>query len=122
MSSFYDRQILPRLIGPARAKEMALLGESIGARRAEAMGLINAVYGQEELLQEVYKRARHLADRSASAISLTKRMMNRAFESSMEAVLDDEHYAQSFLFSTEANRRGVDRFLSARNPNRNRSP
>ena len=113
--------LLPRLVGPARAKEMALFGEAIGARRAEAMGLINAVYPQDQLMSEVHRRARHLAERSASAISLTKRMMNRAFESSMEAVLDDEHYAQSFLFSTEANRRGVDRFLSARNPNRNRS-
>jgi enoyl-CoA hydratase/carnithine racemase len=49
---------------------------------------------------------------------MTKRMMNRAMESSMEAVLDDELAVQSFLFSTEANRRGVERFLSMRSGRR----
>lgn len=108
--------LLPRLVGPARAKEMALLGERIDARRAADMGLVNAVFPRARLTAEVEQRARHIAARSSSAVSMTKRMMNRAFESSMEAVLDDELAVQSFLFGTEASRAGVQRFLSARAP------
>ncbi len=105
---------LPRLIGPARAKEMALLGERLPAHTAAQMGLINAVYAQDQLMAEVQKRAEHLAARSASAITQTKRIINRSFESSMEAVLDQELAAQSFLFGTDASKSGVDYFLKVR--------
>lgn len=110
--------LLPRLVGPARAKEMALLGERIGAKAAVDMGLVNKVFAQDELMPEVERRAAHIAARSAVAVSLTKRMINRAMESSMEAVLDDELAVQSFLFGTEANRRGVEHFLSVRTARR----
>lgn len=105
---------LPRLIGPARAKEMALLGERIDAKTAASMGLINAVFPHDQLMGEVMRRARHIADRSTAAVSLTKRIINRACESSMESVLEDEHMAQSYLFGTEASKRGVEYFLGAR--------
>lgn len=106
--------ILPRLVGPARAKEMALLGERIPASAAATMGLVNAVFPADQLAAEVQRRAEHIAARSASAVTQTKRMMNRAFESSMEGVLDQELAVQSFLFGTDASVSGVRRFLSAR--------
>lgn len=110
--------LLPRLIGPARAKEFALFGDRMQAREALALGLVNGVFAPDQLMDEVMRRAVRLAARPASAVSLTKRMMNRSFEASMETVLDEELAAQSFLFSTEANRVGVQRFLGARGPNR----
>lgn len=106
--------ILPRLVGMARAKEMALLGERIPAPRALAMGLVNGVLAPGELMPQVMARAGQLAARSPQAVALAKRMFNRAFESSMEAVLDDELAVQSFLFNTTANREGVGRFLGQR--------
>lgn len=106
--------ILPRLVGLARAKEMALLGERVGAAQALEMGLVNAVFPRERLMAEVRKRAEHIAARSSFATSMTKRMMNRSFESSMEALLDDEHYIQSFLFGTAPSRSGVEKFLAKR--------
>jgi acyl dehydratase len=77
---------------------MALLGERIPAARAEVLGLVNGVFPAEQLLPEVLERARRIAAKSAPAVALTKRMMNRSFESSMEAILDDELATQSFLF------------------------
>lgn len=106
--------LLPRLVGPARAKEMALFGERVPAAKAEAIGLVNAVFPPDQLLLEVMKRATRLAAQPASMASMIKKMMNRSFERSMEAMLDEELAAQSFLFGTEASRQGVDKFLSAR--------
>ncbi len=111
---------LPRLIGAARAKEMAMLGERWSAQTAQQMGLINGVFAPDQLMAEVQKRAEHLAARSASALTQTKRIINRSFESSMEAVLDQELAAQSFLFGTEASKGGVDHFLSVRADSRNK--
>lgn len=113
---------LPRLVGPARAKEMALLGERIRAPEALAMGLINGIFPADQLMAEVTKRARHIADRSAAAVTFTKRIMNRSFESSMDAVLDQEFAAQSALFGTPANVKGVEHFLSlSAGANRNKT-
>lgn len=105
---------LPRLVGPQRAKEMALLGQRIHAAEAERLGMVNAVFAPDQLMREVQWRAEHIAARSASAVTQTKRMMNRAFENSMEGVLDQELAVQSFLFGTDASVSGVRRFLSAR--------
>jgi 2-(1,2-epoxy-1,2-dihydrophenyl)acetyl-CoA isomerase len=109
---------LPRLVGLARAKEMALLGERIPAMRARSLGLVNDVFPAEKLLPEVLERARRIAAKSAPAVSLTKRIMNRSFESSMEAILDDELATQSFLFSTTESQEGVRRFLGQRGAGR----
>jgi len=106
--------LLPRLVGLARAKEMAMLGERISARDAAAMGLVNAVVPAGGLLDKAKDAARTIAAKSPQAIPMIKKMMNRSFESSMEAVLDQELAVQSFLFNTDANRRGVERFLTAR--------
>jgi len=103
--------LLPRLVGLHKAKELALLGERIDAPTALGLGLVNRVCPPETLLPEAREAARRLAAGSPSAITLTKRMMNRSFESSMEAVLDQEWMAQSYLFGTPESRDGVARFL-----------
>ncbi len=105
---------LPRLVGLHRAKELALLGDRIGATEAERLGLVNRVVAPEQLLPEAQAIAQRLTDASAKAITLTKRILNRSFESSMEAILDDEWMAQSFLFGTEASQSGVQAFLDKR--------
>ena len=103
--------LLPRLVGLHKAKELALLGERIDAPAAAALGLVNRLCPADRLMAEAGDAARRLAAGSPSAITLTKRMMNRSFESSMEAVLDQEWMAQSYLFGTPESRDGVGRFL-----------
>jgi 2-(1,2-epoxy-1,2-dihydrophenyl)acetyl-CoA isomerase len=114
--------MLPRLVGPMRAKELALLGERTPATEAVTLGMINAVFPADRLMTEVMGRAQRIAARPAAAATLVKRIMNRAFEESMETILDQELAAQSYLFGTEANRAGVERFLGARGTARKPGP
>ena len=104
--------MLPRLVGLARAKELALLGERVSAEEALSYGMVSRVFAPDELLPAAMEAARKLAKGSPPAITLTKRMMNRSFEASMESALDSEWMAQSFLFSTEESNAGVERFLN----------
>jgi len=106
--------LLPRLMGMAKAKEMAMLGERMPATEAERLGLINAVVPNDKLMEKAQAVARKIAGKSPQAIPLIKKMLNRSCESSMESILDQELAVQSFLFGTDANRQGVSRFLGER--------
>lgn len=103
--------MLPRLIGLQKAKEFALLGKRLSAREAHEIGLVNVVTAKAELENEAGALASRLAALPPSAVTLTKRIMNRSFESSMEGVLDSEWMAQSFLFGTQESRAGIEGFL-----------
>lgn len=104
--------LLPRLVGLHRAKELTLLGDPIDAQQALEFGLVNRVLAPGELISESEQVARRLARQPARASTLTKRILNRSFESSMEEILDSEWMAQSFLFGTRDNREGVAAFLA----------
>lgn len=104
--------LLPRLVGPQRAKEMALLGDRVGAEEARRMGLVNRIVAPERLMDEALSIARRIAAISPSSATFTKRIMNRSFEQSMEATLDAEWMSQSYLFGTPESREGVDAFLT----------
>lgn len=104
--------LLPRLVGPQRAKEMMLLGDRIGAHDAERLGMVNRIVPADALLDEARATAMRIAGISRKAATLTKRMINRSFEQSMEEALDAEWMAQSFLFGTEASAEGVGAFLN----------
>ena len=104
--------LLPRLVGPHRAKELALLGDRLSAEDAWRMGLINRVVSADELMKEARSIAARIAAIPPKAATLTKRMMNRSFEQSMEATLDGEWMAQSFLFGTAGSQEGVEAFLN----------
>ncbi|HTV67839.1 MAG TPA: enoyl-CoA hydratase/isomerase family protein [Rhizobiaceae bacterium] len=104
--------LLPRLVGPQRAKEMALLGDKISAKDAYQMGLVNRIVPAEQLMTEARALANRIAAISPKAVTLTKRMMNRSFEQSMESTLDHEWMAQSFLFGTAESKEGVAAFIN----------
>ena len=88
---------LTRLLGPARAKELALLGERLDAPAALAAGLVTEVVSEGAALE----RARELADALARlpplAVSLTKQAIDAAAESPREAALLIERLAYALL-------------------------
>jgi 2-(1,2-epoxy-1,2-dihydrophenyl)acetyl-CoA isomerase len=106
--------MLPRTIGLHQAKALALTAELIDAQRLKELGIARAVVPAGELIDEAVALARRLAELPAQAYAATKRLLNGSFEMTIEQVLQQELYAQSFLFSTDDHRELRDAFLGGR--------
>jgi enoyl-CoA hydratase len=92
---------LPWLIGPARAKELILSGESISARRAEELGLVNRVFPRETFDNEVNKIALKMAQKAPLAVGIGKQLINRSFQhKDIKAGLEEATDVQSLLISS----------------------
>lgn len=63
-------QRLSRLVGTGIASEMILTGDLINSEKAKAIGLVNDIFSQENLMEEVYKIANKIASKGQRAISL----------------------------------------------------
>ncbi len=108
--------LLPRLIGLARAKELVFFGDDLSAGRALEIGLINRVVPGEELAQAAREWAERLARGPTFAIGMSKRLLNRSLESSLETCLEEEAMAQSLVTQSEDTREGLTAFAERREP------
>lgn len=110
-------QTLPWAIGSLRAKEMFMLNRRYSGEEAVAIGLANRCVPPEKLMEEALSIARELADGPAPMLSMTKVMMKRAFEASVEDFFEREAASQTVAFGSDAFAEGVDAFLNKRRPN-----
>jgi len=78
------------LIGPAMAKELILTGRRIEATEALRIGLVNHLYSSETLLTEAEKMAVEIASHSIQAVQTSKRCINAALNSTLDAGLQFE--------------------------------
>jgi 2-(1,2-epoxy-1,2-dihydrophenyl)acetyl-CoA isomerase len=108
--------LLPRLIGYARAYEMAITAEPVSAERALAWGLVNDVVPAAQLPEITLAWARRLANGPTVAFGLTKRAMYRANGLTLAEALDYEAMLQEVAGQTADNREGVRAFLEKRPP------
>ena len=105
----------PLRIGLARAKELMFTGDSISAREAERLGLINRVVPYEKLEEEVLKwAARHSAG-PGQALAMIKSALNH-WPSGLASFLEMESAMQAVAFSTEDFQEGRKAFLEKRKP------
>ncbi|EGL83049.1 Enoyl-CoA hydratase/isomerase [Caldalkalibacillus thermarum TA2.A1] len=107
---------LPRLIGLGRALELAASGETIDAKQAYAMGLVNRVVSDDRLEEETIQLATQLASMPTKAFGYMKKTMLSSFESDLSTVLEAEAQGQSILANTEDHREGVAAFYEKRKP------
>lgn len=107
---------LPRLIGYARAYELAAANAPLTAETALAWGLVNGVYPAEQLAAEVRALAVKLAAAPTKALGLTKRAMNRAYQLTIDEALDYEAQLQEIAGRTADHHEGVAAFLEKRPP------
>jgi len=109
--------MLPRLVGVARAMELAVTGRKVKADEALQIGLVNRVVPDAELTAETIKLARQLASLPTRTIGLTKRAINAAWTNDLDTQLDYEAMLQTTAGQTRDHREGVAAFLEKRSPN-----
>ena len=108
--------LLPRLVGLHRAKELMFLGEDCPAAEAERIGLVNRLVPADALDTTVDELATKFLTLPTKAISLTKRLANRSFESSREQSFDDEALFQDLVGTTADMGEGIAAFRERRSP------
>ena len=104
--------LLPRLVGDARARGMAMLGEPVGAPQAEAWGLIWRVTADGDLMAEAMKTAQVLAALPTQAIRLMKQAF--AADNTLDQQLDLERDLQREAGHTRDFQEGVRAFIEKR--------
>lgn len=105
---------LPRLVGHAKALELAVLGEKVSANEAKEFGLATKVFTEDDFIDGVNKFTNRLADMPTKAIGLIKRYMQESWELSLDELLKKEAYAQQAAGNTEDHKEGIDAFLNKR--------
>ena len=105
---------ITRLLGPARAFEWMTSGRKLTAAEAQAWGLVSEVVEAAALEGHVADLAGRLADMPTRAIGMSKRLFDRAAESTLEDQLELEAQLQSAATKTNDFREGVAAFLEKR--------
>lgn len=108
--------LLPRLIGYARAYEMAVTNNPVTAEEALNWGMVNAVFPAEALPAATRALAVKLASLPTKAFGLTKRAMNKAVQLTIDEALDYEAHLQNIAGRTVDYTEGVAAFLEKRPP------
>ena len=108
--------LLPRLVGQARARGLALLAEPLTAEKAEKWGLIWKVVDDGALMAEAEKLCAHFATAPTFGLGLIKRALDAAEDNNLATQLDLERDLQREAGSTDNYREAVRAFLGKRKP------
>ena len=103
---------LRQRVGMAKAKEIAMLGEPIGAKEALRIGLVNKVATPERLMQEALNMAEELAKRSSNALEAIKKISHMVPMLNGTAALDLEFDIGALLFSRAERKAYMKDFLA----------
>jgi len=109
-------QRLPRLVGSGVALQMILQGDPIDAQEALRIGLVNGVFAQADLMDEVKKVANRMVSRGPQALALAKQAVRRGAHVSMHDGLDLEADLFGLISSTDEMKEGMAAFLEKRKP------
>jgi 2-(1,2-epoxy-1,2-dihydrophenyl)acetyl-CoA isomerase len=107
---------LPRAVGLARAKGLALLGDRLPAETAEEWGLIWKCMDDDVLQQEAQKMARYFASQPTRALGLIKKLLNESGSNTLIEQTGLEKEAIQELGQSENYREGVAAFMEKRPP------
>jgi 2-(1,2-epoxy-1,2-dihydrophenyl)acetyl-CoA isomerase len=105
---------LPRLVGPARARGLALTGDALPAEKAEAWGLIWKAVDDLELMAQAHQLCVHLAAGATVGLALIKRLLDESWSNDLDSQLDLEREAQREASLTPDYAEGVRAFMEKR--------
>lgn len=108
--------LLPRLVGLAKARELALTGRVFGAPEALDIGMITEMVASNELEGRVGELANELASGAPLAQSIIKRALDRSSSMTFEQALSFEEQAQAILLGSEDLTEGAAAFVQKREP------
>ena len=108
---FGGTQRLARIIGVGMAKQLIYTARNIKAEQAKAIGLVNDVYPQEELLEQAKKLASIIAANAPIAVRNCKKAINDGLDASMDDAIVIEEKLFGDCFETEDQRAAMANFL-----------
>ncbi|MFF3020196.1 enoyl-CoA hydratase/isomerase family protein [Streptomyces sp. NPDC057939] len=108
--------LLPRLLGPQKAKELMFFGDAVPAEDAARLGLVNKVVPADELQETARAWAERLAQGPTRALALTKQLVNASLDGDRATALAAEATAQELNMTTADANEGVASFVERRTP------
>jgi enoyl-CoA hydratase/carnithine racemase len=109
-------QVLPRIVGEKKAKELIFTGRMITAQEAMDLGIINQVVPREQLREATQKLVDELLRNSPAIIGLAKIAINRSLEIPLQAGMSYERDLFALAFSYEDQKEGAKAFIEKRRP------
>ena len=111
---FSGTQRLPRRVGVAKAKELIFSGRMVKADEAERIGLVNAVYAPEALLDGAMEMARSFAKNAPIAVKYAKACIDRGMQTDIDSGIACENELFAMCFATADQKEGMGAFLKKR--------
>lgn len=106
--------LLPRVVGFAKASEMALTGARIDAQEALACGLVSKVVDDDALIETALGLARQIAANAPVAVRMTRRLLREAQHARLESVLELSAALQAVAHTTGDHKEAIKGFIEKR--------
>ena len=111
---FSGTQRLPRRVGIAKAKELIFSGKMIKADEAEKIGLVNAVYAPEALMDGALEMAKSFTKNAPIAVKYAKACIDRGIQTDIDSGIACENELFAMCFATADQKEGMGAFLEKR--------
>jgi 2-(1,2-epoxy-1,2-dihydrophenyl)acetyl-CoA isomerase len=108
--------LLPRIVGPYKAKELMFTGDSIDAETALGLGVVNRVIADDQLEAETNELATRLLESAPLPLAAIKKLINMSGQLDLAATLALETETQTVCMQTADHREGVLAFKEKRDP------
>lgn len=108
--------LLGRVIGINKAKELCFTARKVSAEEAQSLGIVNHVVPHDSLLDEARAIATKITAASPTAIAMTKSLLDKSTNSTIDQMLEYESYAQTIAYLTPEYEEGVQAFREKRAP------
>ena len=115
---FGGTQRLARVVGIGMAKQMIFTGKNIKADEALRIGLVNAIYPQNELINEAIKLALIIAKNSKNAVKLSKKAINEGLQVDIDKGIQIEEKLFGECFENAEQKEGMKKFLERNKKNK----